>query len=56
MTTEQPCKLLNTDLSAFGGYEWDVGTWHTARGSGGLCSAAWLHSYRHPLLAVQDIE
>lgn len=45
-------KLTNPDDTTKGGMKWENGIEHTAPGAGKLCTAAWLHAYRDPLLAV----
>ena len=47
-------KLVNQDLCTHNGFQWEIGKWRLAKGSGlkGLCSDGWLHCYDNPLLAV----
>jgi hypothetical protein len=45
-------KLTDQDKRTHGGYQWALGEDRTAPGDGPLCSAAWLHAYTDPLLAV----
>ena len=45
-------KLTSATLTTHGGYRWAPGEWHESPGTGGLCSAGWLHWYHDPLLAV----
>ena len=44
-------KLVDADLTAHGGFQYVVGKWATATGTGGLCSEGKLHFYRDALLA-----
>ena len=47
-------KLLNPDMTSYGGCKWKIGEWKKATGdkSQPLCTDGWLHCYNHPLLAV----
>lgn len=45
-------KLTDTDHCTFGGCQWGPGVTHTTPGGRMLCTAAWLHAYRDPYLAV----
>ena len=45
-------KLTSAADTTRGGTPWGVGVEHVAPGGGPLCTAAWLHAYRDPLLAV----
>jgi hypothetical protein len=44
-------KLLNRDLTTYGGCQWVVGEKKTASGKGDLCGPGWLHGYEHAELA-----
>lgn len=50
--TEKLYKLTALDGTTKGPTQWGEGVTHTAPGGGALCTAAWLHAYRDPLLAV----
>lgn len=50
-------KLTDQDIRTYGGYQWDIGTWHkidaSIEGKRALCSGSWFHCYSDPDLAVQ---
>jgi len=45
-------KITNRYDRTHGGCQWGEGAEHTAPGGGELCTAAWIHAYTDPLLAV----
>jgi hypothetical protein len=45
-------KLTNADDQTRGETQWGEGVEHTADGGGELCTAAWIHAYVDPVLAV----
>ena len=45
-------KLTDQDDRTFCGTQWGEGVTHEAPGTGGLCTAGWIHCYTDPLLAA----
>ena len=45
-------KLTDANGRTHGGCQWGEGVTHTAPGHGPLCSAVWLHFYRHPVIGL----
>lgn len=45
-------KLLNPNLTSYGGCQWVVGEWKETDGTGDLCGPGWLHGYESAELAV----
>ena len=45
-------KLTDENMQTHNGFQWEIGKWVGADGSGELCGPGWLHAYEHPLLAV----
>ena len=46
------CKLTDENLRTFNNFQYELGIWVEADGSGNLCGPGWLHYYRSPLLAM----
>lgn len=45
-------KLTDENWESYGRTQWGHGVEHTAPGNGRLCTAAYLHAYRDPILAA----
>lgn len=45
-------KLTDDRMQTYGGYQWALKDTRSAPGRGPLCSAGWLHAYRHPIVAL----
>ena len=45
-------KLTTCSSQTYNGCQWGENVTHRRSGKGGLCTAAWLHAYTHPLLAM----
>jgi hypothetical protein len=52
METKQVFKLTNQALQTHNNYQWTVGEWCEAPGTGVLCTNGWLHWYHSPELAL----
>ena len=49
---EKLYKLTNQQMRSYGDCKWAIGEEKKAPGGGELCSAAYLHAYRDPILAM----
>ncbi len=49
---EKIYKLTDANGQTYGGTQWGPGITNNAPGGGALCTAAWIHAYRDPILAV----
>jgi len=45
-------KFTNGDMQTYLGFKYTLGEKRTAPGGGRLCTSAWLHAYRDPILGV----
>lgn len=45
-------KILNNDMTSYGGCKWAIGEWNDADSLGPFCRPGGFHGYEHPLLAV----
>lgn len=45
-------KFFNSDMTTYGGYQWEVGEWRETSGEGELCGEGWLHAYDDLLVGV----